>query len=190
VIGMVGLIEDVGCVTTSWFKHEGDIIYLLGSAKNELGGTEYLRVLHNKTEGLPPRLDMEEELRLQKTLLSAIEKRLVRSAHDISDGGFAVALAEGCLGDKEQPLGVEVALETADGIRVDALLFGESQSRVIVSVAPEDHGDFNRLLTDSNQEFRRIGVVGGKRLIIKDLIDLPLSDLSDTFYNTLPKLAV
>ncbi len=189
VIGMVGLLDDVACVTTSWFKNEGDYIYLLGSAKNELGGTEFLHVIHERTEGVPPRLNMDEEVRLQKVLLSAIEKRLVCSAHDISDGGFAVALAECCIGDREKPLGADVTVEILDGLRADALLFGESQSRVIVSVSPENHGDFNRLLTDAKQDFHRIGIVGGTQMKISDMIDLPLSELSKNFYDSLPELA-
>lgn len=97
VIGMVGLVEDVNHITTQSFKSVGDVILLLGETKAELGGSEFQYVIHGCTEGRPPAIDLEVEKRLQQTVLQAIRDGRVRSAHDLSDGGLAVALAESCI---------------------------------------------------------------------------------------------
>ncbi|MFQ5606927.1 MAG: phosphoribosylformylglycinamidine synthase subunit PurL [Candidatus Zixiibacteriota bacterium] len=187
VIGMIGLIENLRDITTSWFKSEGDYVYLLGESKDDIGATEYLKVIHGQTTGHVPRLDLKTELRLQKTLLDAIRSGLVHSAHDISDGGLFTALAECCVGNRENQLGAELSVH--GGRRTDALLFGETQSRVIISVTPAEHGRFEAKLSAAGQKFARIGLVGGARLKINSLIDLPLTAISDKYYNTLSELA-
>ncbi|MFQ5487138.1 MAG: AIR synthase related protein, partial [Gammaproteobacteria bacterium] len=101
VIGMIGLIDNLTDITTSWFKSEGDYIYLLGDTKDDIGATEYLKVIHGQTTGHVPRVDLEIEKSLQKVLLDAIRHGLVASAHDVSDGGFFTALAECCIGNRE-----------------------------------------------------------------------------------------
>jgi phosphoribosylformylglycinamidine synthase II len=147
IIGMVGLIEPAGAATTQWFKHPGDLIILLGTTKEELGGTEYLRLAHSREQGSPPALDLEVEKALQDCVLQLIRAGLVQSAHDCSDGGLAVALAECCLSNPAQPLGAVVRLQP-EGLRRDALLFGESQSRVLLSVAPQVAGEALRSAGD------------------------------------------
>ncbi|UCD62678.1 MAG: phosphoribosylformylglycinamidine synthase subunit PurL, partial [Candidatus Zixiibacteriota bacterium] len=105
VIGMIGLIEDVAHITTQWFKDEGDVIFLLGENKEHLGASEYLHTIYRQTRGGVPELDLDFERDLQKALLEAIKAGLVRSAHDCSEGGLAVALAEGCVSNRENQLG-------------------------------------------------------------------------------------
>jgi phosphoribosylformylglycinamidine synthase len=195
ILGMVGLIERTGHITTQWFKQAGDAIILLGKTREELGGSEYLRVVHHREQGMPPHLSLDDEQRLQRYLLSAIREGLVRSAHDCSDGGLAVALAEGCLSSPGAPLGASVTL-AADGMRRDALLFGESQSRVLLSVEPAHVDRVLQGAWDAGVPATRIGEVGGARVII-DVeadkhapgcrIDADLATLADRWGNSLER---
>ena len=138
VVGMVGLIESTDHVTRATFREEGDAIVLLGECTDELGGSEYLAWIHDTVAGAPPRCDLEAERRLIDTLLDAVPRGLVASAHDCSDGGLAVALAECVMGDRERMLGAEIDLSAWDALPVRAVLFGEAQGRVIVSTADAD----------------------------------------------------
>ena len=138
VIGMVGLIDDIDQVTRSSFANSGDAIVVLGRFTDELGASEYLARIHGLTAGPPPVCDLDAERALIETLLEAIRSGVVSSAHDCSDGGFAVALAECCVSNREHPLGAAVKLDAARGIPLRSLLFGEGQGRVIVSTPAPD----------------------------------------------------
>lgn len=133
VIGMVGLLEDVTKRCPSGFSQAGDTIVLLGANRDELGGSEYLALCHGLVAGKPPHIDLAAEKALMQTLLAGIAGGLIRSAHDCAEGGLAVTLAEACL---LGGLGAGVLL--GDEMRADALLFGESQGRAIVTVRPDD----------------------------------------------------
>jgi len=137
-IGMVGLIDDLKYVTTQHFKKADDLIYILGETKPEFGGSELQVMLNGKIEGRPPSLDLNAEKTNGQTVLSAIKAGLVQSAHDISEGGIAVALAESLFGTA---CGAAVNLPFADQM----LLFSESQSRFIVSVSSQNRDAFERL---------------------------------------------
>ena len=130
VVGMIGLIPDCSKAITQFFKKEGDVIILLGETKEELGGSEYLKILHNKERGKPPELVLDVESRLHEMCLETIRQGLVKSAHDCSEGGLAIAIAESAVSGPVT-FGAEISLESS--IRKDALLFGESQSRIILS---------------------------------------------------------
>lgn len=130
VVGMVGLIPDCSMAVTQFFKEEGDVIILLGETKEELGGSEYLKIVHDKERGKPPELILDLEKRVHDVCLEAIEQGLVKSAHDCSEGGLTVAIAESAVSGPVI-FGVEISLESH--IRKDAMLFGESQSRIILS---------------------------------------------------------
>ena len=136
IIGMVGLIEREDDITTQWFKQSGDAILLLGETREDIGGTEYLKVLHSREQGMPPWLDLDQEQALQQCVLTLIQKGWVQSAHDCSEGGLLITLAECCLTHPSTPFGAQVTL-TQERLRLDALLFGESPSRVLVSVKQE-----------------------------------------------------
>lgn len=167
ILGMVGLIEPADAVTTQWFKHPGDRIILLGETKEDLGGTEYLKVVHYREQGSPPWLNLDTEKTLQDCLLSMIQQGLVQSAHDCSDGGLAVALAECCFTPQVfegKALGASIQLDS-EGLRLDALLFGESPSRVILSVLPEHAEQVLDLARESSVPAVDIGAVGGEELI-------------------------
>jgi phosphoribosylformylglycinamidine synthase len=135
---MVGLIEDLSHITRSTFQQDADAILLLGDVGGELGGSEYLATIHGKVLGPPPRCDVAREKVLIDALLDAIRSGAVSSAHDCSDGGLAIALAECCIANVEFQSGAEVDLSTWGALPNRAILFGESQGRVVLSSpAPE-----------------------------------------------------
>jgi phosphoribosylformylglycinamidine synthase len=183
-IGMIGLIEDLSHITTSWFKNEGDVIILIGETKAELGASEYLHTLHGVTRGAVPALDLYLEKRMQEILLDAIKAGEIESAHDLSEGGFAVALAEGCMGDRENLIGATITV--AESIRIDCLLFGESQSRVIVTCSAHRADALLERFKAGKITATKIGQVGGDSLKINSLVKLPIKALADSFYNAMP----
>ena len=185
-IGMVGLIENLEHITTSFFKNEDDLIYLLGKDKEEMGGSEYLKVVHNKVAGDAPMINLTQEKKLQDTLLGLIRSNLIKSAHDISEGGFACALAECCIINEEKTIGAEV--DVPIGSREDFSLFSESQSRIIVSVAEQDKNHFETETNKTGQVFRLIGKTGGSELIINDSLNVDLVKLADSYYNAIPNI--
>ena len=137
IIGMVGLIEKEDDITTQWFKQAGDAILLLGETGEDIGGTEYLKVMHSREQGMPPWLDLEREQALQHCVLTLIQNGWVQSAHDCSEGGLLVTLAESCFSHPTASFGAQITLKQ-ERLRLDALLFGESPSRVLLSVK-QDH---------------------------------------------------
>ncbi|GIW47247.1 MAG: phosphoribosylformylglycinamidine synthase subunit PurL [Deltaproteobacteria bacterium] len=173
-VAMVGLIEDIGKLTTQWFKKEGDLVVLLGDTKEELGGSEYLKLVHGLVMGLPPSLDLDMELRLIRTLLEAITSGIINSAHDISEGGLAIALAESCF-TPNGPIGVEIDF-LENTLREDVVLFGESQSRVLVSLDKKNLNSLERIALKYGIPLNVIGRVGGNRIFIKGLINTKVSE--------------
>ena len=169
-IAMVGLLDDVEAALTPWWKAEGDTVVLLGRTREELGGSEYLSVVHGLARGTPPWIDLESEKRLHKLVLLASHERLLRSAHDIAEGGLAVALAECCFGGAR--LGARVVVER--DMRVDALLFGESQSRMLVSLRRRHLGRLRDLARREDVPLTVLGEVRGQSLVIDDLVNMPL----------------
>jgi phosphoribosylformylglycinamidine synthase subunit PurL len=174
-IGMVGLLEKVRRVVTPWFKTSGDVVVLLGRTREELGGSEYLKWVHGLTRGTPPWIDLKMEQAVHNCCLDAIDEELLCSAHDVSDGGLSIALAECCISGPEKPLGVRI--EAREMIRGDALLFSESQSRIIVSLKEENVGRLNELAAQHGVPAQVIGTVGGTRFIIQPLLQLPVEEL-------------
>jgi len=187
VIGMVGLIQDVDHITTQGFKAEGDVIVLLGETKHEFGGSELQYVLHGQAEGRPPQIDLAVEKTLLNGVLAAIQEGLVASAHDLSEGGLAVALTESCISGK---LGANVNLTTE--LRADAALFSESQSRILLSAKPEQAEQLIALLTEKGVPNATIGVVGGSTLTLnvngKSAIAEPVAELEKVWKDAIPCL--
>ena len=183
-IGMVGLIEKLENITTSYFKDDDDLIYLLGEDNEELGGSEYLKVIHNKVTGESPQLDLPTEKLLHNSLLSLIKNDLVKSAHDVSEGGIACCLAECCIINHEKIIGAEVTVPVKS--REDFTLFSESQSRIIVSISKDNKREFESLLVKYKQPYTYLGKTGGGRLNINDKIDLELRILAELYFNTIP----
>ena len=138
VIGMVGLIDDLSHITRATFQHDGDSILLLGEIGGELGGSEYMATIHGKVIGAPPRCDLAREKLVIDALLDAIRSGAVTSAHDCSDGGLAVALAECCIANRDKESGADIDLSGHSSLSDREILFGESQGRIVVSsAAPE-----------------------------------------------------
>ncbi len=183
-IGMVGVVEDISKVVTQDFKDEGDVIVLLGETKEEIGGSEYLKVIHNLKKGDAPSLDLKKEKAVQNVVLAAIKQGLVKSAHDCSEGGLAVALAECCITKKE--IGAKVNLD--ENVRKDALLFGESQSRVILSCSKEDVAKVSALCKIDDVKMQEIGETGGDKLVINELVSIDVKKISDTWKGAIWKI--
>ena len=179
-VGMVGLIEDEKHITTQSFKKEGDVVILLGELGSEIGASHYLKVVHGRKEGLPPRVDYTKELALHDALRALIKSGLVSSAHDCSEGGLAVTLAECCISGKEQ-IGATIDFGTT-ALRADQLLYNESQTRVVISVKKENATTVLALLEWRGIPAKRIGTVGGKTLeILADGAQLTWE--TDALYN-------
>ncbi|HBF12871.1 MAG TPA: phosphoribosylformylglycinamidine synthase subunit PurL [Deltaproteobacteria bacterium] len=162
MIGMVGLLEDVSVALDQFYKNAGDIIVLLGETKEELGASEYLNLIHGKIQGFPPKLCLQTEQKLWNLLLSLIESRLLKSAHDISEGGLSLTLAESCFGGGK--FGVSVKLE--ESIRKDLLLFSESQSRVVVSLSPSALDEVKKRAQSGGVSFMVLGEVVPDQFVI------------------------
>jgi len=139
VIGMVGLIDDLAHITRATFHRDSDAILLLGEPGGELGGTEYLATIHGKVLGPPPKCDVDQERKVIDALLEAIRAEAVSSAHDCSDGGLAVALAECCIANPEHENGAEIDLSNYSSLANREILFGESQGRIVVSSSSPEH---------------------------------------------------
>ena len=186
VIGMVGLLDDVTQRVTQWFKGEGDAVVLLGRNREELGGSEYLAVIHHQVRGTLPWIDLDIERRLIRTVLTAAREGLLRSAHDVAEGGLAVALAECCISNETGvPIGARIELES--GLRPDALLFGESHGRVIVSVRRRHLTRLREIARRDDVVMTSIGEVRGQRLEIGDLLDLPVAGMRDRWRGALER---
>ncbi|MBA9028674.1 MULTISPECIES: phosphoribosylformylglycinamidine synthase subunit PurL [Bacillaceae] len=143
VIGMVGLVHDLSHITTQEFKNSGDLIYVIGETKEEFGGSELQKMIEGKIYGQSPSIDLEIEQQRQKQLLLAIQSGYVASAHDVAEGGLAVALSEALFGTEN--LGARVIVEN----EAITELFSETQSRFVVSVSPENREAFERMVQDS-----------------------------------------
>jgi phosphoribosylformylglycinamidine synthase len=184
VVGMLGLVEHLKHVTNARFKNEGDIIMLMGVSRGAIGGSEYIHLLHHIVAGDPPEIDLQAERRLQAACLESIAGGLVRSAHDCSEGGLAVALAESCILGSEGFLGATVKL-SSQNLRSDFLLFGEDQGRILVTADPEHVAEIVGICESHNVPINRIGNVGGDRLRIQDWIDLPCSQVREAYHKAI-----
>ena len=199
-ISVVGLIEKPEHVTTQWFKDEGDAIILLGDAVEAtpvqgLGGSAYLQVIHGKKTGAPPRCDLETAKTLHTTLIGLIQSGLVKSAHDCSEGGLAVALAESSISqliarDTPRLIGASIDLSALKDVRLDALLFGETQSRIVISCKSLDAVKVVERAKLMGVPAVQIGKVGGDTLTVKTAsgeFSAPLTELHDAWWNSIAR---
>ncbi|MCB0543619.1 MAG: phosphoribosylformylglycinamidine synthase subunit PurL, partial [Saprospiraceae bacterium] len=159
-IGMLGILDDYERMMTLDFKSEGDRIYLIGTSRDDLGSSEYLRNILNVEYSNCPHFDLEEEYAIQQVIKKAIAGNWLQSAHDVSDGGIFAALLESAM-----PRGLGFEVKSNPAVRKDAWLFGEAQSRVIVTVRTEQAEAFERFLKDENAPFESLGIVTGLKLI-------------------------
>ncbi|MEP7087066.1 MAG: phosphoribosylformylglycinamidine synthase subunit PurL [Gemmatimonadota bacterium] len=191
VVGMVGLIDSQKHITRSGFTTEGDDIVLLGEPSDELGGSEYLARIHDVVAGAPPRCDLLREKATIDALLDAIRAGAIRSAHDCSDGGLAVALAECCVADVEGTIGAEIELSKWSALPLRALLFGEAQARIIVST--QESAAVLDLARKHGVPARVIGHVRGRAKgftirIGERVIRTPLDRLARAYHDAIPNI--
>ncbi len=191
VVGMVGMLESLAHVTRNTFRQDGDAIVLLGEPTDELGGSEYLAHIHGVVAGRPPRCDLARERAVIDALLEAIRAGDVRSAHDCSEGGLAVAIAESAIGDRTRMMGADIELSAFAGLPLRALLFGEAQARIVVSspapaqviAVAERHGVPAARIGTVRQGSDRLRFTIGDRIVIASL-----SRLGEAFHNTIPAI--
>ena len=189
-VGMVGLIEDEKHITTSHFKNAGDVILLLGdlvdpNADSGLGGSHFVKVLHGKKAGSVPTIDFAKELAIHEAMRSLIKAGLVQSAHDCSEGGVAVALAESCLSNREEPIGASVTLPAG---RADVALFNEAQSRIVITATEANAKAALSLLESRGIAASRLGTVGGSDLKItigSNELRWPVTELHQSWFDSI-----
>jgi len=193
------LIDKEEHITTQWFKDEGDTIILVGSgmgfqptdrqdadAASQLGGSRYLKVCHGLKIGPPPRVDLAYEIKIQNAVRALIREGVVKSAHDCSEGGLAVALAECCF-NPEKSFGAEIDLKAGDA-PATTVLFNESQSRIVISVAPENLQVTMSILQEGQIPFQQLGRVSGDQLRIRvgsEKFSWPTADLHEDWWDAI-----
>jgi phosphoribosylformylglycinamidine synthase subunit PurL len=160
-IGMVGVLDNVQSKMTMDFKAEGDVIYLIGTSKNDINSSEYLHKIHGVEYSPAPYFDIDEEFKLQASVKALIGKKLIQSAHDTSEGGLFITLVESCF---NRELGFELVTDKVT--RKDAFLFGEAQSRVVVSVSANKEAEFKKQLEASGQAFSKLGKVAHSNISV------------------------
>ncbi len=201
-IAMVGILDRRDLITTQGFKDEGDAILLLGHIVDStdplqgLGGSAYLQVVHGQKNGTPPVCDLEDGVRLVEGLRALIHGGSIKSAHDCSEGGLAVCLAEACfqspvaLGTPRM-IGATIDLSSITGLRTDAVLFGESHHRVVISTSAIEAGKVIAQAKAMGLTALRLGTVRGTDLVLKlsgEEHRLPVADLHDGWWNAIARL--
>jgi len=192
-IGMVGLLERVERSVPSFFARQGDEVLILGATRGELGGSAYWAEIRDFVGGAPPPVDLEAERRLQDLLVEAAGQGLLRSAHDASEGGLLVALAEATIGGPYAAgaVGAELDLEVyAPGVELEALLYGEDAGRVVVSADPAQAGALAELARRHRVPLFRAGRTGGTRLELRAgsrVFSWVLESLRKTYYEAIPR---
>lgn len=171
-IGMLGLIDDVSTIVGNSFRTAGEHVMMIGWHRAELGGSEYLKVINGKITGDAPSFEIDQEVRLQKVVLAAIRGGLVSAAHDCSEGGLLVALAEMTFG-----AGVGV-VSTVPFAHHAADLFGEAQSRILVSVPPQHVDALTAACAAADVPVTSLGMTGGERFEVAELVSAPVAELA------------
>ena len=180
VIGMIGVIEDYNKRLEAGFGADGDFVLLVGATGNDLGGSRYLEVEHGIFAGRPPEVDLLGERAAHEYLLAASAASLLRSAHDVSEGGMLVALAEACLlGER----GIRCPpLSSSADLRTDALYFGESQGRFIVSAPSRSMPELQNMARKHRVEIQLLGLTGGDAIEFEAEFSAPLAELAEAYY--------
>jgi phosphoribosylformylglycinamidine synthase len=182
IVGVLGLLEDAATAVPSGFQRSGLDVWLLGATRVELGGSVWQRLATGRLEGRPPALDLAAEAELQGLLVELAGRRLLAGAHDLSDGGLAVALVEAVLA-----AGVGATVELPPGLPPLAALASESPSRVLLAAAPEAAEELEALAGGAGVPAARVGATGGDRLVVPGVLDLPLGRLRDAYEGALPR---
>ncbi len=188
VIGMLGVIDDLKHITTAPFKSPGDLVFLIGQTIGDIGGSEFLALLHNMTAGDAPQLDLGFERAVQKTVLEAIQDGIIRSAHDCSEGGIAIALAECCFLAPSGYLGATIRTDPGTR-RKDFAYFAEDQSRIIVTVEPAHADRLQDIAAALGVPATHIGEVTAEAILrIDGEIEVGVEELADLYYGCIGRL--
>lgn len=188
LLALVGLLEDVSCAVPSQFQRDGDTILLVGETKSDdLGGSAYLAEIHGIERGKLPSLDYTLEQKTCDTMLALSKKRLLRSCHDLSQGGLAVALAEACFNDYTAPKGATLTLVNRPA-RGDVALFSESGARFIISCSPENTDEVRRIITSAGLVVSGEGRVGGASITVEDVATLSAADAFQKWFGGLDEI--
>lgn len=182
-IGMLGLIDDLDKIMSAGFKNENDLIFLLGNDREELGGSQYMKTIHKMITGKAPTIDINEEIRLQALTLSLIDKQLINSAHDTSEGGLMICLAEKSI-MSDRNLGADIYLQS----QTIGYLFGESQSRIVISVDPTKADLVRSAAIDAGVNIFELGKVTKDNFSINNCFSANVTDLVEIYENALPKI--
>jgi phosphoribosylformylglycinamidine synthase II len=182
VVGVLGLLEDATAAVPAGFPRAALDVWLLGATRVELGGSAWQRLAGRPLEGRPPALDLAAEAALQRLLVDLAARRLLASAHDLADGGLAVALVEAALAG-----GVGATVQLPGGIPPLAALASETPSRVLLAAAPAAAGELAGRAAAAGVPAARLGATGGDRLVVPGLLDLPLERLRDAYEGALPR---
>jgi phosphoribosylformylglycinamidine synthase II len=182
-IGMLGILKDKRTRMTLNFKNEGDSIYLIGSSKNDISSSEYLYSFHKVKNSPAPAFDIDEEYDVQQAVKELIKARAIQSAHDCADGGLFITLLESAM-----PNGLGFDISCDEEVRKDAFLFGEAQSRVVVSVKKDDEDKFIEIMMQAGVDFSYIGDVKGKEMIIDEESMGTVADAKQIFDTALGEL--
>ncbi|HNX01667.1 MAG TPA: AIR synthase related protein, partial [Candidatus Cloacimonadota bacterium] len=183
-IGMLGLVEDLEFVLNQEFKKIGDCIILLGEHCKQIGGSEYLKTIHDMIGGFPPIVDLKQEKELHELVLELNHNRLLRSAHDCSDGGLVVAIAESCMKADGTCFGAEINVNPV--YRRDAEYFGEAHGRIIISCSPENLQDVEKIIRDRNYPYHILGKVVESNLMIDNSIRIDIKEIREIWEGSLP----
>jgi phosphoribosylformylglycinamidine synthase len=184
-IGMIGLVEDVKRVMTLDFKEKGDLIFLIGESQNDLAASEYLYTMKGVKRSPAPHFDIDREMDVQAATLNLIENRLINAAHDVSDGGLFTTLVEMGI---HRGFGFDI---TADAdVRLDAFLFGEAQSRIIVALDPDFEDEFIEAMRPTKVPFTLLGHVTRGKMVVVDSHFGFIDDASDVYMNSLERKLV
>lgn len=179
-IGMLGLLENKKYFMTLYFKEAGDLIYLIGTSKEDIACSEYLYSYHKAKNSPPPYFNLEEEYAVQQAVMKAIKGRLIASAHDVSDGGLFICLAEAGM---QQELGFDISSD--EDIRKDAFLFGEAQGRIVVTVRPGKEDAFIESMLQSEVEFVKLGEVTEGEMIVDGESFGTIAEAKDAYENSI-----
>ena len=189
VIGMVGLIEEPDYIMTSSYKAPEDIIILLGESRGDINGSEYLARIHGHIGDDAPHFDIQEEMHVQECCAELLENQLLHSAHDVSDGGLAVAIVESTIQSSDRSVGCEIKTAGVNGVREDFYLFGEEQGRIMVSAAPEDIEAIKKLTASHQVTCTVIGrVTQDSQITIGNSISIGRELLSEAYFGSLQQL--
>lgn len=184
VIGMIGILDDVAKAMTSYFKKKNDFIVIMGTLKGDLGGSTYLQSEFDALAGDAPDIDLDFEQRVQEALIEAINRDLVHSAHDVSDGGLAITVAECCIGSPDGSMGADIHVHRK--LRDDELMFSENQSLVVISVSEDNLLEIERIASQYSVPCTTIGRVRGDRFIFNDKIDVAVADVKRWYEEPIP----